>query len=195
MPACWPCSRRYRPRRLAPALFALLALLLSCGAPTEARAADSRGTVRKVGDVGQFAPLAGALALIASHHDGKGLTELALSSATTLALVHTLKPIINRTRPNGGSRSFPSGHTAIAIAGAGFVQRRYGWAWGAPAYAVTAFVAYSRVYSKQHYTTDVLASGAIGIASNLVFTHRYRGVGVTPTALNGAPGLTLSITW
>jgi hypothetical protein len=179
----------------AKALVAVLGFIVSCGAPAVARAVDSRDTARKVGDAGQFAPLAGALALIASHHDGKGLTELALSSATTLALVHTLKPIINRTRPNGGSRSFPSGHTAMAIAGAGFVQRRYGWAWGAPAYAVTAFVAYSRVLSRQHYTTDVLASGAIGIASNLVFTHRYRGVSVTPTALNGAPGLALSITW
>ena len=152
-------------------------------------------TTQKAGNVGQFVPVAGALALVATHHDGRGLTELALSSATTLALVHTLKPIVNRTRPNGGSRSFPSGHTAIAIAGAGFVQRRYGWAWGAPAYAVTVFVAYSRVHSKEHYTTDVLASGAIGIASNLVFTHRYRGVTVTPTATGGGPGIALSIAW
>jgi membrane-associated phospholipid phosphatase len=183
---------RARPGR-AKVLVAVLGVVISLGATPVARA-DSRDTVRNVGDVGQFAPFAGALALVASHHDSQGLKELALSSATTLALVHTLKPIINRTRPNGGSRSFPSGHTAMAISGAAFIQQRYGWGWGAPAYAVTAFVAYSRVYSKQHYATDVLASAAIGIASNLVFTHRYRGAALTPTA-GGHPGLSLAITW
>ena len=76
-----------------------------------------------------------------------------------MAVVYVLKPIVDRQRPDGGSQSFPSGHSASAFAGAAFLQRRYGWSYGAPAYAVATFVAYSRVESKRHWTSDVIAGG------------------------------------
>ena len=38
-------------------------------------------------------------------------------------------------------------------------------------------------------------AGAIGIASNLVFTRRYKGVSVSPTAGAGQPGLSITVTW
>lgn len=56
-------------------------------------------------------------------------------------------------------------------AGAAFLQMRYGWALGGPAYAVASFVACSRVESKRHYTSDVVAGAAIGIGMN----HAHRG--------------------
>ncbi len=183
-------------RRPGPAFgFVLFAALAVCAGSTVTAHADSRERVRKIGDVGQYVPLGMGLTLIAAHNDRSGALELALATASSLALTHSLKPIVNRTRPNGGKHSFPSGHATIAFAGAGYVQRRYGWGWGAPAYAVGIFVGYSRVYAKEHFTTDVLAGGAIGLASNLVFTRRYHKVSVTPIAHNGAPGLALSISW
>ena len=112
-----------------------------------------------------------------------------------MALVYILKPIVDRTRPDGGSQSFPSGHSASAFAGAAFLQRRYGWSYGVPAYAIATFVAYSRVESKRHYTSDVIAGGAIGIASNLVFTHRFTKVTVQPVVVRRGAGLTFDLRW
>jgi len=56
-------------------------------------------------------------------------------------------------------------------------------------------VGFSRVHSDEHWTSDVIAAGAIGIASNLVFTRRYQGVSVSPTAGAGLPGLSITVTW
>ena len=130
-----------------------------------------------------------------SHKDKQGAIQLAEAYGVTMAVVYVLKPIVDRQRPDGGSQSFPSGHSASAFAGAAFLQRRYGWSYGAPAYAVAAFVAYSRVESKRHWTSDVIAGGAIGIASNLVFTHRRSTVAVQPTVVARGAGLTFDLRW
>jgi membrane-associated phospholipid phosphatase len=179
-------------RRLSVWLLAGVSLL-AAGVPLSQ--ADENDAVRQAGDIGQFVPHVAGLTLALAHHDGKGAGQLALATATTLAVVHGLKPIIDRERPNGGGRSFPSGHTAMAFAGAGFVQRRYGWAYGVPAYTVSVFVGWSRVHAKEHHTSDVIAGGAIGIAANLVFTRRYRGVTVMGRPNVAGPGLALSISW
>ena len=50
------------------------------------------------------------------------------------------------------------------------MRRRYGLKWGVPFYALAAFVGYSRVESRNHYTHDVVAGAAIGIASSFIFT-------------------------
>jgi len=166
-----------------------------CALAASVPLAHAEDVVLRAGDVGQYVPHIAGLTLALAHRDGKGVGQLALATATTLAVVHTLKPLIDRRRPNGGGRSFPSGHTAMAFAGAGFVQRRYGWAYGLPAYAVGVFVGWSRVHTDQHHTSDVIAGGAMGIAANLVFTRRYRGVTVTGTPNDAGPGLALSISW
>ena len=158
-------------------------------------AAQSASATKTRGDIGQIALPVGAGAVALAHRDAKGVGELALVSATTLAVVFTLKPIINRRRPNGGNHSFPSGHTASAFMGAAFLQQRYGWAYGAPAYAAAAFVGYSRVHTKEHWTTDVLAGAALGIASNVVFTRRFHKVQISPTAGHGGLGVSAVVAW
>ena len=60
--------------------------------------------------------------------------------------------------------------------------------------AAAAFVGYSRVESKRHWTSDVIAGGAIGIAGNLVFTRKYE-VAVYPTVQARGVGLTLEVRW
>ncbi len=192
-----------RPRRVRGfALVGIVGLLVPCGAG-EVCAQETavqepvNQTLQSTGDVGQYVPTVVGLALIAARHDHRGLVQDALATAATLAVVHTLKPTINRMRPNGGSRSFPSGHTAMAFAGAGFLQRRYGWTWGLPAYALGAFVGYTRVETHEHYTSDCIAGGAIGVAANLAFTHRWHGrhVALTPLVQGRGVGLALSATW
>ena len=157
-----------------------------------AAAADS---VETLGSIGAIAlPVSGFLAA-AVHEDKQGALQLGKAYGVTMAVVYVLKPIIDRQRPDGGSQSFPSGHSASAFAGAAFLQRRYGWSYGVPAYAVATFVAYSRVESKRHWTSDVIAGGAIGVASNLVFTHKWSKVAVQPTLVPRGAGLSFEARW
>ncbi len=168
----------------------VLALALPLGAG-EARA----DAVSRAGDVGAILLPVGAAggALLAKDH--RGLGQLAEAYASAMAVVYVLKPLVDRTRPDGGHQSFPSGHAASAFAGAAFLQIRYGWRYGIPAYAVASFVGYSRVESKRHYTSDVLAGAALGIAANLVFTHHREHVSVAVDAGRGHAGTFIAVTW
>jgi membrane-associated phospholipid phosphatase len=157
--------------------------------------AFAESALERAGDVGAvLLPVAG-LALAGAKKDGKGVLQLAEAYGSTMALVYILKPTVNRTRPNGGHDSFPSGHAASAFAGAAFLQIRYGWAYGAPAYALATYVAWSRVHAKQHYTSDVLAGGAIAIAGSLVFTRRYGKVSIQPVLGPRTVGLAIEASW
>jgi len=176
-------------KRCARVATALLLAILAGARPAPA------DTVETLGSIGAIALPASGLLAAAVHKDGKGARQLAESYGTTMAVVYILKPLVDRERPDGGSQSFPSGHSASAFAGAAFLQRRYGWSYGAPAYAVAVFVAYSRVEAKRHWTSDVIAGGAIGIASNLVFTHKLSRVAVQPAVVPRGAGLTLSLQW
>ncbi len=93
----------------------------------------------------------------------------------TLGVTYALKYSIDERRPNGGSQSFPSGHSSISFSAAEFMRKRYGWEYGAPAYAAASFVAYSRVESREHYPRDVVAGAGIGILSSFIFTKPYKG--------------------
>ncbi len=169
--------------------------MLAPGAAGNAQAADARTTVRTLGDVGQYAVPAVGAVLSVARADRKGLGQLALASAVSVAVVYTLKPVVDRQRPNGGRHAFPSGHTALAFTGAAFLHRRYGLSHGLPAYAVSAFVGFSRIYTDEHWFSDVLAGAAIGVGANVLFTRRYRGVSVAPAAPNGQPGLSITLAW
>ena len=177
------------PRRFARAVtFVLLATLAGAkGAPAD--------TVETLGSIGAIALPASGFLAAAAHKDKKGALQLVEAYGSAMAVVYVLKPVIDRQRPDGGSQSFPSGHSASAFAGAAFLQRRYGWRYGAPAYAVASFVAWSRVESKRHWTSDVIAGGAIGIGSNLVFTHKWSKLAVLPALLPRGAGLALAAKW
>jgi membrane-associated phospholipid phosphatase len=171
---------------------ASMAAALACFLAAAAAPAD---TIETLGSIGAIALPASGLLTAALHKDKHGALQFVEAYGTTMAVVYILKPIVNRTRPDGGSQSFPSGHAASAFAGAAFLQLRYGWSYGVPAYAIATFVAYSRVESKRHYTSDVIAGGAIGIASNLVFTHRFTKVMVQPVVVRRGAGLTFDLRW
>jgi membrane-associated phospholipid phosphatase len=186
-----PESRRRPLGSLAVRSVPLIAALALLAPP----AALAKSTTEKIGDAGQIALPAAGLVAAALHKDGKGALQLAEAFGSTMIVVYVLKVSIDRTRPNGGGQSFPSGHTASAFSGAAFLQLRYGWAYGVPAYLAAAFVGYSRVESKQHWTSDVLAGGALGIAGNLVFTRRYHNVVVAPVLQPRTVGVAISVTW
>ncbi len=170
---------------------ALVSALVLLAAPGAAPA----DLIQKAGDVGAILLPSGAAAGTLLAHDGKGFRQLAFVYASTMAVVYVLKPTVDRTRPNGGSQSFPSGHSASAFAGAAFLQMRYGWRLGVPAYALASFVGYSRVESKEHYTSDVVAGAVIAVAANLTFTrHRLRAM-VAPDLGRGRVGTRITLAW
>lgn len=109
-------------------------------------------------------------------------------------LTYALKYSINAKRPNGGSQSFPSGHTAASFMGAEFIRKHYGNAWGAPAYLAASWVGYTRVDSHNHYWRDVIAGAALGIASNYDFDHVETPIGTLSIGLTTLDADALSLT-
>jgi membrane-associated phospholipid phosphatase len=129
-------------------------------------------------------------------HDKDGRIQFYKSFFTNLGATYALTALISEERPNGeGDDSFPSGHTSVAFQGAAFIHRRYGLKWAVPAYLGAVYVGWRRVDTDNHYTKDVVAGAAIGIASSFIFTKPYHGFEVTPLADNGVYGLAISKHW
>lgn len=127
--------------------------------------------------------------------DTAGETQMYQSFFTTFGITQGLKYSINRTRPNGGNHSFPSGHTSAAFQGAAFIHKHYGFTPAIPAYVGAAFVGYSRIYADKHFGTDVLAGAMIGTLSSFYFAEPYQGLHISPTTHNGTYGLQINRSW
>lgn len=72
-------------------------------------------------------------------------------------------------RPNGGEYGFPSGHVSFVVSGAAFLQERYGWKYGVPAYLLAGYVAFERVKDDKHHWRDVIAAGALSYGVSKLF--------------------------
>ena len=123
---------------------------------------------------------------------GADLVQANLMAET---LTTGVKLAVRRTRPDGTSLSFPSGHTSVSFATATVLQRHLGWKAGVPAYAVASYVAASRIQDKRHFLSDVAFGAAIGIVSGRTVTfgggnHR---VTLAPAATPAGGGV--SLTW
>ena len=120
-----------------------------------------------------------------------GLVSVALTSATANAIV---KPLARRHRPARSeqhlahppatshhvpmpeSRSFPSGHTAAAIAFATGVATVWPGAARGPA-VVAVVVGYSRVHAGVHFPGDVVLGAFLGSAVGLAVGRAGRHIG------------------
>ena len=100
-------------------------------------------------------------------------------------LTQSIKYATSRQRPDGGARAFPSGHTSATFATAEVLREHFGWKWGAPAYAIGAYVSVSRMVDNKHWASDVVFGTAIGLVSGRAasFGHDSRRVSVTPSLL------------
>jgi membrane-associated phospholipid phosphatase len=174
-------------------LFTFLLLFFSLStAPTYAKS-----SLEKSGDIIHLLLPATALsATLIIENDYEGSWQLIKTGVVSRLTVEGLKFAVDKDRPDAsGNDSFPSGHTADSFAAATFIQQRYGWKWGVPAYITATFVGYSRVESDKHFIEDVIAGAAIGIISGFYFTEPYSGITISPIAVGGHYGLTFSGTF
>lgn len=115
-----------------------------------------------------------ALTLTLCEKDWKGLIQGVETAAVTAGVTLLLKYTVKEWRPDHSNQhSFPSGHSAVTFASATYLQRRYGWKWGVPAYVISTYVGWGRCFAKKHYWYDVLAGAAIGAGSALIFTKPF----------------------
>lgn len=131
--------------------------------------------------------------------DWEGLKQGVFAGATTAATTYLLKAVVHEQRPDRSTwDSFPSGHAAATFATAGFLQRRYGWKFGVPAYVLSTYVAWGRCFARRHNVWDVIAGAAIGTASAYLFTTpwaRTHSLALAPVATDTHLGLTAQITF
>lgn len=158
----------------------------------------SRGqkAVRTSTDVILVALPAAALATTLIKQDWEGLKEGAISAGVTIGATMILKYSVKENRPDmSNHHSFPSGHASVTFAAATFIGKRYGWKYSIPAYALSTYTAWGRVYGKKHHWWDVAAGAAIGAASSFIFTHPYmkkHEVAIVPVATDTEAGLACS---
>jgi hypothetical protein len=161
--------------------FGFWAAALLCVA-TPASAAESDG-VRTAGEILRVALPVAAAAISLGKDDEHGLVQLGASELIAEGSSLLLQEFIDEERPDKSDRhSFPSDSAAVAFSAASFLQIRYGWGYGLPAYAVAGFVGWSRVESKRHYWHDVAAGAALGWVASEITATRYRNV---PGPANG----------
>jgi membrane-associated phospholipid phosphatase len=121
--------------------------------------------------VGEVALVGAALGAPVVQQDWTGLGQSALSIGSAAAVTWGLKQTFPEMRPDrSNDESFPSGHTSVSFAAAGYLHQRYGWEVGLPATLVAAAVGFARVEADKHHWYDVVASAAIGEGAALLFT-------------------------
>ncbi len=121
--------------------------------------------------------------------------DLLRAQISVASWTYAIKLATDRTRPNGDSHSFPSGHASASFAAAMVLQDHYGWKVGLPAFIAASYTAASRVVDNQHWTSDVVFGAALGIASARTVTIKFREsrVSIAPVVAPKSGALIVSV--
>lgn len=131
--------------------------------------------VETAGDIGLILVPVAAFTSTLIKEDKQGTWQFTKGFLLNQAVTYGLKVTINKPRPDlSDNNSFPSGHTSTTFQSASFIQRRYGFKYSIPAYAIAGFTAFSRIDARKHDGWDVLAGAVIGVGSTYLFTTEYQ---------------------
>jgi membrane-associated phospholipid phosphatase len=121
--------------------------------------------------------------------------DLLRAQIAVASWTYAIKLAANRTRPNGESHSFPSGHASASFATAMVLQDHYGWKVGLPAFLAAGYTAASRVVDNQHWTSDVVFGAAVGVVCARTVTIKFREsrVSIAPVVTRRNAGLIFSV--
>jgi len=138
----------------------------------------------------------GAFWLTYLKDDKPGRKQYLWSMGTSMVVITSARVAFNEhewgERPNGHPYGFPSGHAVFIGAGAAFLQDRYGWKWGVPAWAAAYYTDWVRVEDEHHKWRDIVVATAFAFGSSKYFVSRYPDATVTPLFdVGGSFGLQL----
>lgn len=127
------------PRRLRThPLLTLIALWCALVGPCRANS-----TIDTAGNALQILMPLGAAGISLAKHDEAGLWQPTKSKLTTVGITYGSKYGVRSTGPDGQQHSFSSGHAAVTFSAAQFLQKRYGWEYGVPAYLLAGLTGYT----------------------------------------------------
>jgi hypothetical protein len=116
--------------------------------------------------------------------DGDGEGQFLRSTGVSLLLNTSLRVAFNETswgtRPNGSPYGFPSGHAAFVTSSAAFLQDRFGWRYGVPAYVMVGYVSYVRVDTDHHRWRDIGAAVALSMGVSRLFVTPHDATVLAP---------------
>ncbi len=172
----------------------LLAAALSVGLALPASAKDG---IETAGEVLRIALPVAAGGLSFARDDDDGVLQLGVSELASEATSYLISRAVREDRPDhSGTHAFPSDSAAMSFSAASYLQIRYGWSYGLPAYGIAAFVGYSRVEADKHRWGDVLAGAVIGWAfSELTTARYYPPIRITPGFGDTPLGFTMEMHW
>jgi membrane-associated phospholipid phosphatase len=160
--------------------------------PARADGVETAGEVLRIA----LPVAAGGLSLYKKDYDG--VLQLGVSEVLTEVTSLALQSVIKEQRPDKSNwRSFPSDSAGVAFSAAIFLQIRYGWDYGLPAYGIAAFVGYSRVEADKHHWGDVVAGALLGWGMSELTTVRYSPLPmtITPGFRDTPLGFTMRAIW
>ncbi len=150
--------------------YVLALLILAVTLPLHAQSHRSDG----FDDLLQHAPMAAVFVLKACDvENDTPWTELALTAVASYVAgavpAYSLKQLVGERRPDKSDRrSFPSGHSMFAFAGATMLWKEFGdvspWV-PIGGFGVATLTAVDRLVRDRHYLHDVCAGAAIGVAA------------------------------
>ena len=179
--------------------------------PTRA-AASLASVFRRVGQPEVYAALPAAVIttglLAGDGRIARAGGRLAASVVLSTAAFETLKLVSGRARPDAGqgawgfspfsgNGSLPSGHSTVAFALATSLSHElHNPVATVVLLTVATGTAWSRIYDRRHWASDVVFGAALGIASAQVVHNRWRIFGIRPPGFildTGGAGIQVTV--
>lgn len=175
----------------------VLPVVLACYATSVRASESSEKNMKDFGDTMRYAMPAAGLGVSLFKRDWEGSRQWLRETVATAAMTEIIKDGFDDTawgkRPNGGTKSFPSGHTSAACGGAAFLGKRYGWEYGAVAFPFAAATGYSRVDADKHHWRDVIGGCVLAYGMTELFVTKQGMENVIPVVGPDFIGLRLHI--